>query len=82
MEPREERRQELLDGKRIWSVADAGGDHDVFFSDFVVPLRDLKYAGFFDDSLEHKAHRRGGIRIDQVRISGAINFNAGTDDSA
>jgi len=80
MEPLDERRQELLDGKRIWSVADAGGDHDVFHTDFVIPLRDLKYAGF-DDSLEHKAHRRGGIRIDQVRISGAINFNAGTADS-
>lgn len=46
MEPLDERRQELLDRKRIWSVGDAGGDHDVFYSDFVVPLRDLKYAGF------------------------------------
>jgi hypothetical protein len=48
MESLAERKRELLDGKRSWNYQEnAGGDFDVFFSEFVVPLRELKYAVFF-----------------------------------
>jgi hypothetical protein len=47
LEPLEQRKQELLDGKRVWTVTDAGGDYEVFLSEFVEPLCQLRYEGFF-----------------------------------
>jgi hypothetical protein len=76
MESLDQRKQELLDGKRSWNVADAGGDHDIFYSEFVLPLRDLKYAGFFDGLSEHKVNRRGRSDINRLDVLGAINYNA------
>jgi hypothetical protein len=73
----EQRKGELLDGKRTRNYQqDAGGDCDVFFSECVQPLRDLKYAGFFDDLRERKLNTRGGSHIASVHIIGAISYNA------
>ena len=44
---KEQRRNELLDGKTSWSTEDAGGDHDRFYAEFVAPLRQLKRDGYF-----------------------------------
>jgi len=79
MEALEQTKKELLDGKRSWNYQeDAGGDHDVFFSEFVVPLRELKSAGFFDDARERKLNTRGGSRVASFHVIGAINYNAET----
>jgi hypothetical protein len=76
MESLEQRRQEVLDGKRSWDVADAGGDYDVFYSEFIVPLRELKCAGFFDTLSEVGRNQRGRRNIARADIVGSINYNA------
>lgn len=75
----EQRKGELLDGRRKWDYqSDAAGDYDVFYSEFVVPLRELKCAGFFSEARERKINSRGGIYIGSFTILGAVNYNAQT----
>jgi hypothetical protein len=76
MESLEQRKQELLDGKHSWNVADAGGDYDIFYSEFIVPLRELKYGGFFEDLLENTRNQRGRKNIARADVLGGINYNA------
>jgi hypothetical protein len=76
MSYRDDRRQEVLDGQRSWSVQDAGGDADVFYTEFVLPLRDLRAEGMFQKLHEHESSRRGAKIIDRADIPSAINFHA------
>ena len=75
-----QRRLETLGGKRSWNAMDdAGGDFDLFYRDFIVPLRKLMKAGFFKRLTEHEAYYGGGRRFDRADIIGAINYNAKTE---
>jgi hypothetical protein len=76
MEPLEQRRQEVLDGKKAWSVEDAGGDKDVFYTEFVVPLRKLRGAGMIEKLLEERINADGDSYIGIIEIIGAINFTS------
>ena len=42
---------------------DAGGDFDLFYRDFIVPLRKLLKAGFFKRLTEHESYYGGGRRL-------------------
>jgi len=51
----DERRQEILDGRRSWNKDDhAGADADVFYTQFVIPLRALRADGMFERLIEHQ----------------------------
>jgi hypothetical protein len=69
--PQEQRRQELLCGKRSWNVRDdAGGNTEIFYSDFILPLKLLKYAGVFERLEEHEGD--DGKRIDRIDVVGEV----------
>jgi hypothetical protein len=71
---KKDRYQEILDGKRAWNKNDnAGGDPDVFYSQFVIPLRDLKHEGLFDKLVEHTGNYRGRSDIDILHLIGAVD---------
>ena len=71
MDPHEQRLQEILGGKRSWNVRDdADGDYSLFYDDFLVPLRLLKEAAYFEDLREHEGNYRDGKKIDQIAIVG------------
>lgn len=76
MEPIEERRQEILDGKRAWSYAEFNGDPDTFHTQVVVPLRQLKAEGLFDEAREIFGSVRGVKFVRSYNIISPINFNA------
>lgn len=57
----------MLDSKRSWVVDDAGGDYDVFYSEFILHLRELKYAGFFEELSEIERNQRGRKNIARAR---------------
>lgn len=50
---------QILDGKRRWANAEAEGDPDVFKTQVVVPLRQLKYEGVIDQLEEVEAEIEG-----------------------
>ena len=63
------RRQELLSGKRSWNVHDdAGGNSGIFYSDFILPLKLLRFAGVFERLEEHEGD--SGNRIDRIDVVG------------
>jgi hypothetical protein len=69
--PKEQRRQELLGGKRSWNVHDdAYGNTEIFYSDFILPLKLLKYAGVFERLEEHEGDN--GNRIDRIDVVGEV----------
>ena len=73
----EKRKQEILDGKKEWTCGeDAGGDHDVFFAEFVKPLRALRSAGMFEDLEEIRVAINGNYAIMFIILKGAVDFNA------
>jgi len=65
---------QVLDGKRMWSNSETGGDHDVFFTQVLTPLRELKYDGVFDTLNEIKFAIDGDTHIVGVEIIGGINY--------
>lgn len=72
-----QRRLETLGGKRSWNAMDdAGGDFDLFYRDFIVPLRKLMKAGFFKRLTEHESYYESGRRFDRADIIGAVNIKA------
>ncbi len=72
-----QRRLETVGGKRSWNTMDdAGGDFDLFYRDFIVPLRKLMKAGFFKRLTEHESYYDGGRRFDRAEIIGAVSINA------
>jgi hypothetical protein len=71
----DERKNEILDGKRTWTFnTDAGGDPDLFHTAFVVPVRRLRDEGMFDDVHEAKRSFRGRVFVAVIDITSAVNF--------
>jgi hypothetical protein len=69
-----QRRLEMVGGKRSWNAMDdAGGDFDLFYRDFIVPLRQLMKAGFFKRLTEHEAYYDGQRRFDRADIIGGVS---------
>lgn len=58
-----------------------GDDCDVFFTEFVLPLRELKRDGMFETLVETTVNKRGvsGMIIG-LRISGPINLDHPSPD--
>ena len=72
-----QRRLEVVGGRLSWdAMDDAGGDFDLFYRDFIVPLRQLMKAGFFKRLTEHESYYEGGRRFDRADIVGAVNSKA------
>jgi hypothetical protein len=65
---------QVLDGKRMSSNSETGGDNDVFFTRIVTPLRELKYDGLFDTLSEIVFAIDGDTHIVGVEIIGGINY--------
>jgi len=69
-----QRRLEMVGGRRSWNAMDdAGGDFDLFYRDFIVPLRQLMKAGFFKRLTEHESYYDGQRRFDRAEIIGAVS---------
>lgn len=67
--------------KRSFSVEDVdGNDPDTFYSERVVPLRQLRARGVIEKLAETRLNRRGESYVARVDIVGAINFNQEQDD--
>ena len=67
------RRREILDGIRTWTNAAAKGDHDRFYAEYVVPLRQLRDEGSFESLNEIKAGTNNDIIV-IVEIEGPTHF--------
>ena len=67
----------ILDtGKRSFSVQDvAGNDPDTFYSEYVVPLRQLRNRGVIENLAEVRMNARGESYVARIDIVGGINFN-------
>lgn len=65
----------VLDGKRLWSNADAGGDADVFYTEVVTPLRELRYEGVIEDLIEITSAIDGDVVIIGAEIVGPVNYH-------
>ena len=67
---------EVLDhGKRSWSVDDADGDADIFYREFVLPLRDLHDEGLFERFHERQTDWRGKKIISRIDIGGVVKVD-------
>jgi len=73
---------QIRDGKRFWSSAERGNDFDVFRSEVVEPLRQLKYAGVIRALSEIEAIVAGRERITGVEILGEIKINPEEEEAA
>jgi hypothetical protein len=71
----DEIRQQVLDDKRSWHCRNED-EADDFLAKVVVPLRQMKANGVFDNLAELQWNRRGGSFVVRVDIKGAINFDA------
>lgn len=71
----EEVRQQILDGKRTWSVDEYGSDYDAFFTQAVAPLRSLRAKGMIQAIEEISVAHDGETHIGIVEIIGAVNFD-------
>lgn len=61
-----DRRKEILDGKKAWTKeANAGNDADTFYTQFFLPLQELKAEGLFEKWYPHQA----GRGFDKITIS-------------
>ena len=76
----EQRRADVLDGKRAWEAKDFGSDHDRFFVEVIRPLRALEARGLFEGLDEHEAGIEGTVRIFAAEITGAVNYEFRTPD--
>src|SRR5207237_654825 len=55
----QERRQEILDGRKSWNKNNhAAGDGDLFYTQFVLPLRELRDSGLFEGLYEYRGSDR------------------------
>jgi len=66
---------EIRDGKRSWSYA-PGGDYEVFRTQVVEPLRQLKYDGVIQALSEIESRDNGRTRVIAVGIIGAVDFGS------
>jgi hypothetical protein len=78
---REERLREILDQrKKQWRIIDCVGvDPDQFNVEFVLPLRQLHYEGWFDEYKETKNSIRGVLFVNAFYIISPINYLAGQE---
>ena len=63
----------LEDNKRIWSMAEFGGDADLFLDRVVKPLRELKHEGVIATLSEISATISGKKIVTGVEIIGPIH---------
>lgn len=63
----------LEDNKRIWSIAEVGGDAALFFNRVVQPLRELKREGVIATLSEITATIGGKVIVTGVEIIGPIH---------
>ena len=63
----------LEDNKRMWSIAEVGGDADLFLNRVVEPLRELKGEGVIAILSEITATISGKVIVTGVEIIGPIN---------
>jgi hypothetical protein len=70
-----ERRQEILDGKRVWEAKEFGDDFDRILAEVVHPLRLLRLRGAFEKVFEQTTAINGDIQIFAVEIAGAIDYD-------
>ncbi|MEY2584790.1 MAG: hypothetical protein QOD80_816 [Verrucomicrobiota bacterium] len=64
---------EIRDGKRSWAYA-ASGVYDVFRTQVVEPLRQLKYDGVIHALSEIESRENGTPRVIAVHIIGAVDL--------
>jgi hypothetical protein len=64
---------EIRDGKRSWSYAPSG-DYEVFRTQVVEPLRQLKYDGVIQALSEIESRDNGLTRVIAVHIIGAVDL--------
>jgi DNA-binding transcriptional regulator YhcF (GntR family) len=62
----------LEDNKRLWSIAEFGGDADLFLSRVVEPLRELKREGVIVTLSEIVATIGGKVMVIGVEVIGPI----------
>jgi hypothetical protein len=67
---------EIRDGQRSWSFAPSG-DYEVFRTQVVEPLRQLKYDGVIPALDEVESPENGETRVITVRIIGAVDIGRG-----
>jgi hypothetical protein len=66
---------QILDSrKRSWSAAEYDGDADTFFTEVVIPLRQLRSLGMFDALDEVPFNVDGESFIGVIDVIGPINF--------
>ena len=73
---REQILAEIHDGKRSWSYAPSG-DYEVFRTQVVEPLRQLKYDGVIQALSEVESPVNESTRVTTVRIIGAVDLGRG-----
>ena len=64
---------EIADGKRSWSYAPSG-DYEIFRTQVVEPLRQLKYDGIIQALSEVESRENGTTRVIAVHIIGPIDL--------
>jgi hypothetical protein len=64
---------EIRDGKRSWSYSPSG-NYDVFRTQVVEPLRQLKYDGVIQALSEIESRENGTTQVIAVHIIGAVNL--------
>jgi hypothetical protein len=67
---------EIRNGKRSWSYAPSG-DYDIFRSQVIEPLRQLKYDGVIQALSEIESRANGTTRVIAVHIIGAVDLGGG-----
>lgn len=75
LEYKEQRWQEVLDGKRMWEQPKlCPGDDDKFRTEYVDPLKQLEAEGRFEIAvITYNIHGRPNVPL-AIKIVGAINF--------
>jgi hypothetical protein len=70
----------LEDNKRIWALAEFGGDAEAFFHRVVKPLRELKREGVIETLSEITATIKGKVVVTGLEIIGPINHRRGDEE--
>ena len=68
---------EIRAGKRSWSYAPSG-DYDVFRTQVIESLRQLKYEGVIQALSEVESRPNGATRVIAVHIIGAVDLGRGS----
>jgi hypothetical protein len=74
MRPLGQRRQEIVDGKRIWDYNEYGADPDLFYVKVVIPLRELTELGIIRRLSEIEREVNGRKAVVRVDISSHVEI--------